>query len=168
MKHFVAGENFLYLDCWVCTGTLKPSHCFCQNNHPVSLVLIRDTIWSRGEQLFSSAGQIGLIFVCRGPNSCQICFFKAKNGAYEGRMWPAGFVAPLLLWSLMWLLTLKSLIKLTYLDKNLHVNNDRLRRSERATWKLRLLQDWNRREIVLGSGLLIKACHLPESKDLIK
>ena len=46
------------------------------------------TEYNRGGQLFLSAGRIRLLFVSRGPNSGQICFFKAKNGAFSGRMLP--------------------------------------------------------------------------------
>ncbi len=45
---------------------------------------------SKGGQLLLSAGHIGIIIVSRGPKSGQICFFKAKNEAIAGRMWPAG------------------------------------------------------------------------------
>ncbi len=37
---------------------------------------------------FRSAGHIGHLFVSPGPNSDQICFFKAKIGAFAGRMLP--------------------------------------------------------------------------------
>jgi hypothetical protein len=42
--------------------------------------------YSRGGQLFSSAGHIGLLFVSSGPYSSQISLFKAKNEAFSGRM----------------------------------------------------------------------------------
>ncbi len=49
---------------------------------------------STGGLLFSSAGQYGPLFVFGGPDSCQICQFKAKNGGFAGRMWPAGRMFP--------------------------------------------------------------------------
>ena len=33
-------------------------------------------------------GHIVLLLVSRGPNLCQICIFKAKIGAFAGRMLP--------------------------------------------------------------------------------
>ncbi len=44
--------------------------------------------YTRGGQLFSFVGHIGLFVVSGGPNSGQICFFTAKNEAFVGHMFP--------------------------------------------------------------------------------
>ncbi len=55
---------------------------------PRFLIKILSSLYSRGGQLFLSAGHIGLLFVSCGPNSSLIYIFNAQNGATAGRMLP--------------------------------------------------------------------------------
>ena len=69
--------------------SVKECDCALRKNEVLSWRpgSISPTSYTRGGQLFSFAGHIGLLIVSRGPNSGQICFFKTKNEAF-GRMLP--------------------------------------------------------------------------------
>ncbi len=51
-------------------------------------------LYTRGGQLFSSAGHIAPLLVSRGPHFSQKGKVKAKKLAFAGRMWPAGRMLP--------------------------------------------------------------------------
>ncbi len=50
--------------------------------------------YSRGGQLFSSAGHIASLFLARGPGSRQKGTFQNEKLPFAGRMWPTGRMLP--------------------------------------------------------------------------